>query len=101
MRQSKRVDIRQALLHGAVGALGGATFVALFLAFDILGSGFVLDWAQGSVVHAVALVYKPMMLCFTAALGWSAWRQLEAQVETARRPARRAAYGRGYAVSRG
>ena len=100
MGYRKPFDFRQATLHGAVGALAGATFIALFLVFDLLGSGFVLDWAQNSVVHATALLYKPMMLCFVAGLAWSAWRQAEVQAEISQRRARTAPIRARHAVSR-
>ena len=100
MPNHKPFNFRQALLHAAVGALAGATFVSLFLAFDVLGSGFVMEWAQNSIVHATALLYKPMMLCFVAGLGWSAWRQAEMQAETSQRRTRTSPIRARYAVSR-
>ena len=100
MRNTTRLDFRQALLHGAFGALAGATFISLFLAFDVFGTGFLLDWARSSLLHAAALLYKPMMLGFLAGLSWSAWRQLEAQVERSRRRARTSPVSGRFAVSR-
>ena len=100
MGHKRRFDFRQATLHGAVGALAGATFIALFLGFDLLGSGFVLDWAQNSVVHATALLYKPMMLCFVAGLAWSAWRQAEVAAEISQRRARTAPVRARHVASR-
>ncbi len=100
MGRKKSFNFRRATLQGAVGALAGVTFVSLFLAFDMLGSGFVLDWAQKSVVHATALLYKPMMLCFVAGLAWSAWRQAEVQAEMSQRRARTAPIRAHHAVSR-
>ncbi len=100
MRKNTRIDFRQTLLHGAVGALAAAAFTSLFLAFDVFGIGFLLDWAQSSLLHATALLYKPAMLGFVAALSWSAWRQLETQAERSRRRAGTAPVSGRLALSR-
>lgn len=100
MSNNTRLNIRQTLLHGTLGALAGGAFISLSLAFNVLGSGFLLDWAQGSVLHASVLLYKPMMLCFVAGLAWSAWRQLEAQAEGSPRRAQVSPVRSPFAVSR-
>ncbi len=79
MKNSHRLDIDRAILHGCLGAMAGAAFITLFLVFDVFSLGFELDQILGSSVHAYAILYKPMMLCGVAAIGWSVWRQLREQ----------------------
>ncbi len=79
MQNSDRLDIDRIVLHGCLGAIAGVVITTSFLAFDLIGLGFVLEQAQGSLVHAYAILYKPMMLCGVAAIGWSVWRQLDQQ----------------------
>ena len=76
MKKNHRVDIDRAILHGCLGAMAGAGVITAFLAFDVFSLGFGLEQILGSSVHAYALLYKPMMLCGVAAIGWSVWRQL-------------------------